>query len=187
MLLLCGKSCSGKDTIKKELIKRGMNGVVTYTTRPSRENETDGISYHFISKEDFLEKENQGFFAETTSYNAANGDTWHYGSAAEDLTDDKVIIVNPCGLRQLQKIKSLNTIAFYITVSEATIRKRLKQRSDDIEEAERRINADNIDFADINKYVDFIFNNDSGLKPELLAEMILYTYNKASMKEMKQI
>ena len=34
------------------------------------------------------------------------------------------------------------------------------------------------DFADINKYIDFSFRNDLGIKPEIIAEMILCTYLK---------
>lgn len=183
MLLLCGKSCSGKDTIKKELIKIGMNPIVTYTTRPPRENEVGGVAYHFITKDEFLEKERQGFFAETTSYNVATGETWYYGSALEDFGDNKVIIVNPYGLRQIRKIKLLNPIAFYLTAGEETIWNRLRQRGDDSAEARRRLNADDKDFSDIDKDIDFSFSNDLGLKPELLAEMIFYTYNK--VKDLK--
>ena len=50
MLLLTGKTCSGKDTIKKELIKMGMESVITYTTRPPRKKEIDKMSYHFVIK-----------------------------------------------------------------------------------------------------------------------------------------
>ena len=57
MLLLVGKSASGKDTVKKELIKMGMKAVVTYATRPPRNGEIDGVTYHFITKEEFLNKE----------------------------------------------------------------------------------------------------------------------------------
>lgn len=178
MLLLCGKSCAGKDTIQKELIKMGMKSIVSYTTRPPRSGEMNGVTYHFISKEDFMKKEEEGFFAETTYYDVATGDRWFYGSAVEDLSDDKVIIVNPHGLEQLRKIKSLNPIAFYITAGEETIWNRLRQRGDDSAEARRRLNADDKDFEDIEQYIDFSFSNDLGLKPELLAEMILYTYNK---------
>lgn len=180
ILLLCGKTCSGKTTIAKELKKLGLKEAISYTTRPPRKNEIDGITYHFITKEEFLEKEQSGFFAETTSYNVASGETWYYGSAIEDLTDDKVIIVNPYGLKQIRKIKSLNPVAFYITADEETIWNRLRQRGDDSAEARRRLNADDEDFMDINKYVDFSFSNDLGLKPKILAEMIMYTYNKVN-------
>lgn len=177
ILLLVGKSASGKDTIQKELIKMGMKAVVSYTTRPPRNGEIDGVTYHFITKEEFFNKEKQGFFAETTSYNVANGETWYYGSAIEDLTDDKVFIVNPEGLRQIKRIKSLNPIAFYIMANEEIIWNRLRQRGDDSSEARRRLNADDIDFSDINKDIDFSLRNDLGIRPELVAEMILYMYN----------
>lgn len=185
MILLVGKTCSGKDTIKKELLKMGMSGVVTYTTRPPRKNEVDGISYHFISTKEFLEKEKCGFFAETTSYNVASGETWYYGSAIEDLTDDKVIIVNPNGLQQIKKIKQLNPISFYITANEDVILDRLKKRGDIPAEAKRRLESDNNDFKDIDNYIDFSFSNNIGLKPRLLAEMILYTYKKVIGDDLK--
>lgn len=176
MLLLCGKSCAGKDTIQKELVKMGMQSVVSYTTRPPREHETDGVEYHFITKDDFMKKERKGFFAETCHYDVALSDRWYYGSAVEDLLDDKVMIANPCGLEQLRRIKLLNPISFYITASEATILERLRKRGDDAAEARRRIAADNEDFSDIVNNVDFSFSNDLGLPPQILAQIILNTY-----------
>lgn len=178
MLLLCGKSCAGKDTIQKELIKMGMKSIVSYTTRPPREHETEGVEYHFITKEEFFKKEAEGFFAETVYYNVDTGERWYYGSAVEDLSVDKVIIVNPHGLEQLRKIKSLNPIAFYITAGEETIWNRLRERGDNAAEARRRLNADDEDFMGIINNVDFTFSNDLGLSPKALAEMILDTYKK---------
>ena len=35
-MVLIGKSCSGKDTVVKELKKMGYESIVTYTTRPMR-------------------------------------------------------------------------------------------------------------------------------------------------------
>lgn len=175
--------CSGKTTIQKQLVKMGMDPVVTYTTRPPRKGEIDGVSYHFITKEEFLKKKEQNFFAETTSYNVASGDIWYYGSALEDLSNDKVMIVNPYGLKQIKSIKSLKPISFYILVDDKTIIERITERGDSIKEAARRLNADNIDFNNINRYIDFAFKNDLGLKPEWVAEMILYTYKK--VKEVK--
>lgn len=176
MILLVGKSASGKDTIKKELIKLGYNSIVTYTTRPPRLGEVDGIAYHFITKEDFLAKESDGFFAETTSYNVASGETWYYGSAIKDLTDNKVMIANPEGLRQIKKISSLNPIAFYLMADEETIWNRLRQRGDDAAEARRRLNADDMDFAGIVNDVEFCLKNDLGIKPENMAHFIHELY-----------
>ena len=58
LVILSGVSGSGKDTIKKELIKRMKNVVSlpSYTSRSPREGEEEGVQYHFISKEEFEEK-----------------------------------------------------------------------------------------------------------------------------------
>ena len=58
LVILSGVSGAGKDTIKKELLKR-MSNVVTlpsFTSRDMRPGEVEGDHYHFISKEEFEEK-----------------------------------------------------------------------------------------------------------------------------------
>ena len=85
LLVICGKMCSGKDTVVKRLINKGFKKVVTYTTRPKRRGETDGVDYHYISKEDFEGKIKDGFFLEYRTYKVASGDTWYYGSAIQDV------------------------------------------------------------------------------------------------------
>lgn len=182
MILLVGKTCAGKDTILNELINKGMKPIISYTTRPPRDNEIDGVSYHFISEKDFIEKKDNNFFAETVSYNTDFNKTWFYGSAIRDLTDDKAIIVNPEGLREIKKIKSLNPVAFYITASEETIWNRLVRRGDDLEKAKRRLLIDNKDFENVEKDIDFMLNNSLGLSPSVLADIILNIYKKITTK-----
>ena len=53
LVILSGVSGAGKDTIKKELLKR-MEDVVTlpsFTSRERRPIEEEGVQYHFITKE----------------------------------------------------------------------------------------------------------------------------------------
>ena len=57
LVLLSGVSGAGKDTIKKELLKR-MNNVTTmpsYTDRKPREGEVPGTVYNFVTTEEFEE------------------------------------------------------------------------------------------------------------------------------------
>ena len=52
LLVLMGKSCSGKDTIANELVnKHGYESLVSYTTRPMRDGEIQDQTYHFISED----------------------------------------------------------------------------------------------------------------------------------------
>jgi len=179
LILLIGKTCSGKDTILNEIVKLGYKKIVTYTTRPMRQGEVDGVNYHYISKEDFLLKEQNGFFGETTSYNVATDDTWYYGSAIEDYDKDKVMIVNPDGIKQISKIKSLNPVVSYIQSNEDIIRKRLSKRGDNPVEADRRIKADDKDFFGIEKYVNYYVVNNGEFTPLELAKDIIGIYKFA--------
>lgn len=67
IIALVGPSGSGKSTIAKALINDtdGFSPVISYTTRKQR-NIDD--CYHFISKKEFLEKKESGYFFETSSY-----------------------------------------------------------------------------------------------------------------------
>lgn len=176
MILLIGKTASGKDTILNEIVKMGYSKLVTYTTRPMRTGEINGINYHYISKEEFLLKQKEGFFAETTSYNVATGETWYYGSALEDFNRDKVMIVNPDGVKQISKIKSLNPVVFYIQAEEEVIRERLFKRGDNKDEFERRMAADDRDFFGIEKYIDFSISNNGLFSPGAIADEVIKKY-----------
>ena len=65
MIILVGESASGKSTIEKILSEKyGYIKTVSYTTRPPRENEVDGVDYNFISANEYTEKFNNNFFVE---------------------------------------------------------------------------------------------------------------------------
>ena len=67
MLVLIGPSASGKTEIAKILIRDfGMKKLVTYTTRPARPGEQDGIDYHFVTVDEFKALDEAEEFVETT-------------------------------------------------------------------------------------------------------------------------
>ena len=68
----------------KKLVEKGYSRIVRYTTRPIRKGEKQGVTYHFITKEEFNQKIEEGFFAEYQSYNTEFG-IWYYGTSFEDL------------------------------------------------------------------------------------------------------
>jgi len=77
---LMGKSSSGKDTIFRMLVKDSeltLNCIVPYTTRPIRENEEEGVQYHFVTEEEFTSLKNQGKIIEDRAYNTKRG-LWRY-------------------------------------------------------------------------------------------------------------
>ena len=182
MIALIGSTCSGKDTIKKELLKLGYENVVTTTTRPMRDGEIQDISYHFIDDDTFLEMEVTGQLAESTYYETVYG-RWYYGSQLKDLEnhENKVIILNPDGvLNLMKKIDMKDWVIFYINCPEDVVRERLKLRGDNLEEAERRIAADKKDFMNIERVCDFKINNDGKEDIHHIAQKINYLYGRNS-------
>lgn len=176
ILILIGKTSSGKTLIKEKLIEKGFTGITTFTSRPKRKGEKQDITYHFISEDDFKQKIEEGFFAEHKTYNTEFG-KWYYGSALEDLenaNDKSVIILTPDGYRDVKrKLPNKNITTIYIYANIATIETRLIKRGDDEKEARRRIDHDNEDFKGIENEVDRIVYNNSGADINEVVQKIL--------------
>ena len=170
MIVLCGESASGKSSIEKCMVERyGFQKIVSYTTRPPREGEVDGVDYHFITTKQFNELKERDFFAETAQYR-----DWYYGTAREDCTDDKVAVLTPHGLRQVDKIGNINVISFYINVPRRDRLIKILQRGDNIEEAYRRSLSDVGQFDGIEDEVNYVINNPNYEKTieEMTAEVM---------------
>lgn len=177
MLIVIGKTASGKDTIVNELVsKHGFKKVVTYTTRPIRKKEIPDVTYHYISEQEFLEKVQQGFFAEYKAYKTEQG-IWYYGSALHDYTnaDEKtVIILTPSGLKDILKLK-IEFSSIYVYSNQTTIKHRLTKREDKKEEAERRLRQDNLDFKEVEHFTDkIIYNNETDILENVVLKILKF-------------
>lgn len=151
---IVGKTCAGKDTVVKELVKRkNMSVATSFTTRPKRANETNGVEYNFITRDSFLKKVLDKEVIEFTDYTVANGETWYYGLTREELEKDDYVlaIVNPAGVKILKRKYGDKVSVIYITADDKTRLKRYLDRdtSNNVAECCRRFLADETDFADI--------------------------------------
>jgi guanylate kinase len=157
VIILTGESASGKSTIETILSdKYGYKKTVSYTTRPMREGEVDGVDYYFISQDEFTEKFNNNFFIEVGSYNG-----WFYGTTSEQYTDDTVCVLTPHGLRQIKKKLggNLNINTFYIKVPRRDRLIKILERGDNIDEAIRRNQSDVGQYDGIEDEVDYVLEN----------------------------
>lgn len=183
ILILMGKTASGKDSVAKELCSNyQLVKIITYTTRPPRHGETDGVDYHFISRSDFQNKIKHNFFVEWKRYETVQ-DEWLYGTAWSSLEDDGVLILTPQGIKDF--FNNTNKVAkvFYIKSSDETIMKRLIARGDDRAEATRRLKHDNEDFNDptIKRLIDYEILNENRQISEI-AEIIANHWEREKEK-----
>lgn len=182
MIILCliGKSASGKTFVRDKLVKEcGYKSLVTFTSRSPRKNEKQDITYRFISKEDFEQKIEEGFFAEWKKYDTEQG-VWYYGTALTDCydaDDDTVTILTPDGVRDLQAIE-IPMVVIYLYSNLNTIKQRLSIRGDNQKEVERRMKADIKDFNGAEMLADRIVYNNLSDDIESVVENVDYWYKK---------
>lgn len=155
---LMGKSSSGKDTIFKEIKKDNtlrLNPIVTYTTRPKRIGETEGVEYYFISNDQLLEYKNNGKIIEERVYNTVYGD-WHYATIDDGKLDFNKSYILITTLEAYNSLKSYygeeKVKPIYIHVDDATrleraIERERHQEKPNYEEVCRRFLADSKDFS----------------------------------------
>lgn len=150
-----GKSAAGKDYLYHQFLKKNKNAkpVVSYTTRPMRPGETDGIDYNFVTKKEFAKLIQDNKLLEYRSYKTKFNDTEQiqfYGSPRlNDVdTNDYVVILDPGGVEAvIKEYGAANCHVIYVTVSDETRIKRAKKRSGfDQTEWDRRFVDDNIRF-----------------------------------------
>lgn len=141
---IMGKSASGKDTLLRNLLDTGYSSIIPYTTRPMRDGEKEGVTYHFVSENDFLEKIKSEFFAEHRSYETAHG-LWRYGTAKRDCHSEKVVISTLDGVRKLRE-NGMSVTAIYLDCCDDVRLARSNSRKDDLAEQKRRLQADNDDY-----------------------------------------
>lgn len=180
IVVILGKSCAGKNAVVDKLVKEhNFKAVVPYTTRPPRESEIQGITYHHISEDEFLRKVNDDFFAEWSKYETKSG-CWYYGSSKEcyeEQSENSVIILNPTAHRKLLSI-GYDLKSIYIYANNDTIRKRMTQRKDDQDESERRFFADAKDFKGLEREVDKIVYNNNGTNINSVVDSVLFCLEK---------
>ena len=172
MLVLIGASASGKTEIAKILIKHyDFKKLVTYTTREIRENEINGVDYHFVSFEKFETKKKNKEFLETAVYNNT-----HYGSPIEGAGINKVIIVDPKGANSIHRKKIPDTVLIYLETDKLIRRVRMLNRGDKLIDVESRFKEDKKHFRKSRfKHLDYIVETSKHTLEEL-AEQINKIY-----------
>lgn len=170
MLILIGKSGSGKDTIAKELQVRGWNRIVTDTTRKPRSYENDGIDYNFISEDKFSERSSINYYIEMQEYIMADGNQVRYGTPNCTCGKNDFVILSPRSFREIRD--KVESFAIYLYANDSTIKERLGKRGDNHEEVKRRMDADREDFSGIENEVDKIVYNNVGYDIKEIADKI---------------
>ena len=164
MLVLSSPSGAGKTTLTKKIQQsdNSFKASVSHTTRKARDNEVDGVDYHFVSKERF-----QKLIEEKAFYEHAKIFDNYYGTSKlsiKKIIDNKQNVlfdIDWQGAEQLTRHKELNLLKIYILPPSAEeLEKRLLTRNQDDKEAiKRRLSSYSKDILHSKNY-DYVLVND---------------------------
>jgi guanylate kinase len=163
LFIVSAPSGAGKTTLVEELVNETPHLKMSrsYTSRPARPGETDGVDYNFVTRNRFEAMVAGGEFLEWADvfgnlYGTRAADTERMLAAGEDV----VLVIDVQGARQVRSRSPSATTVFVMPPSPAVLAQRLRGRSKDSEAViERRLEVARREVASFAEY-DFIVVND---------------------------
>ena len=117
IIVLTGPSGVGKDTVLRELFRldAGLEYCVSYTTRPPRPGETEGVSYYFVDEPTFRAMiDRDEFFEWSTVYGELKGRTDETVNRAIASGKDTVIKIDVQGAEKVRRRIAKDAICIYL-------------------------------------------------------------------------
>lgn len=157
---IMGKSSTGKDTLYRRILHRedlALEQIISYTTRPIRVGEVEGMEYHFCDAARRDELQAAGKIIEMRSYNTFHG-VWDYFTVDDgsiDLSHHNYLIIGTLeSFLAIRKYFSAEaTVPIYIDVEDGVrlqraLNRERKQEHPKYQEMCRRYLADTEDFSE---------------------------------------
>jgi guanylate kinase len=137
LIIVSGPSGSGKSVLVEAVMKTlaGIRFSVSYTTRPPRGNERDGIDYRFISPEEFKSlRESDGLLEWAQVHGNFYGTAKQYVDDVLREGDDVLLDIDVQGAKQVRMHRPEAVSVFIMPPSFETLKDRLKNRRLDDED-----------------------------------------------------
>ncbi len=147
LITITGPSGAGKDTVARMLSEMGGYKVLcSYTTRPKRDGEIDGVEHHFVEKCDVPHDKMLAY----TQYGG-----YEYWTTIDQVTDKAIYVIDEDGLRALcEKFPGIELFKICVSAHEENrIRRGVSQERMDRDKNRKRL--------PLSFYNAVIFNNDS--------------------------
>jgi guanylate kinase len=192
LFIVSAPSGTGKTTIVRQLIASvpGIGMSRSYTSRPVRPGEADGVDYNFVSAERFALMRDAGKFVEWAEVFGH-----FYGTGAEDTErrlgagEDLVLVIDVQGARKVREAGVATVGIFLLPPSYDVLQRRLRERSRDPEEQIRRRLATARQEVHAASEYDYVVVNDAidccvdTLRAIVLAERSRHAATKAQVEE----
>lgn len=158
LIILTGKTASGKDTVIAQLLAQlpDFKKILTTTSRLPRPGEQDGVDYHFISREQFQKKIADNEFIEYVEY---GGNL--YGTEKSLFYNHNGLIwkIDPSRAGKARDLIKEPLTVIYLTVADEVVLERLRARGLSREEIDKRMADDKRMWEENKAGYDFIVEN----------------------------
>jgi guanylate kinase len=163
LFIVSAASGTGKTTLAERLVQilPNLRMSRSYTSRPARAGERDGVDYNFVSREHFEAMINRGEFLEWANvfgnlYGTSRTDAEQLQASGQDV----VLVIDVQGARKVRARGVVTTTVFVMPPSFEVLEQRLRGRSKDSEaEIQRRLQVARDEVAAFTEY-DFVVVND---------------------------
>jgi guanylate kinase len=163
LFIISAASGTGKTTLAERLVQILPNLCLShsYTSRPARANERQGVDYNFVSRETFEAMIARSEFLEWADvfgnlYGTSKADTERLQASGQDV----VLVIDVEGARQVRTSGVDHTAIFILPPSFEILERRLRGRSADSEDAmQRRLAAARAE-VDCYRTYDYVVIND---------------------------
>ncbi len=188
LFIVSAPSGAGKTTLVERLVDETphLRMSRSYTSRPARQGESDGVDYNFVSRARFESMVAAGEFLEWAD---VFGNL--YGTAAADTErrleagDDVVLVIDVQGARQIRRSGVEATSIFVMPPSFQVLEQRLRGRSQDSDEAiRRRLEVAREEVASFEEYGFIVINDELPAAVDRLRSIVLS--ERARLGRMRQ-
>jgi len=164
LLIVSAPSGAGKTSLVQALADSSDGQIVisvSYTTRPKREEEEDGVSYHYVSEEKFRDMASNGEFLEyATVFDNRYGTSRAWVEKHQQQGKNVVLEIDWQGAEQVIKFCPRCVTIFILPPSYATLEQRLRGRGNDNEQIIARRMRDAINEISHYREYDYVVVND---------------------------
>lgn len=177
LIIISGTTCAGKGTVIKKVIENHNDLVlsVSYTSRPKRDYETNGVEYYFVSEEEFKRKIEDNEFLEYAEVHKGI----LYGTPKTEILEsldtgkDVILEIDVEGAMTVKRIYPETILIFIMAPSMEEVKRRIKMRGND--NNEQIISRFKTAYNEINKITDYnyVVVNDDLIEATKKVEAIL--------------
>ena len=136
LFIVTAPSGAGKTSLVKALVEAdpSLTVSVSHTTRPRREQERDGVNYHFVCRPQFEQMQQRGDFLEWAEvYGNSYGTSRHWVDAQLRAGKDVILEIDWQGAEQVRRLHPQSCSIFILPPTVETLRRRLVERAQDDE------------------------------------------------------